>query len=59
MFKVLVLLMWIPNVLPSTTARGNRVRAGQRADVIWGANPELPSSRIRAKLTLCTRTHLI
>jgi hypothetical protein len=59
MFKVMALLMWMLSVLPSITAGGSRGRAVWRADVMWGANLQLPSSRIQAKLTLCTRTHLI
>jgi hypothetical protein len=59
MFKVLALLMWMLSVLPSITARGSRGRAVWRADVIWGANPQQPSSRIQAQLTLCMRKHLI
>jgi hypothetical protein len=59
MFKVLALLMWMLSVLPSITARGSRGRAVWRADMIWGDNPQLPSSRIQAKLTLCMRKHLI
>jgi hypothetical protein len=59
MFKVFALLVWTLSVLPSITARGSRGMADRRPDVIWGANLQLPSSRIQAKLTLCRLTHFI